>query len=285
MTDGALVLAGGGLAGIAWETGVLLGIQDVEPEVGAAIVSAPNTLVGTSAGSVVAAQLSSGTPLTDLFEAQLAERHSEIGADVDFAEFGARLAALREGVTSPEEFRRRLGALAREADTVPASARIAVMESRLPSHEWGERRLLIPAVDIESGDLRVFDRLSGVPLTHAVAASCAVPGVWPVVPIDGHLYMDGGVRTIANSDLAKGASPILILVPSAAESPLGVALPQEELDALEPGRVHVVYADDESIAAYGTNPLDPSVRKASALAGREQGRRIAAAVAEFWRAG
>src|ERR1700752_4762135 len=54
----------------------------------------------------------------------------------------------------------------------------------------------------------------------------------------------------------------------------------EEVDAFA-GSTFGVFADDQSLAAFGANPLDPACRKPSALAGREQGRRVAAAVAEF----
>ena len=67
-----LVLAGGGLAGIAWETGILCGIADEIPEAARALLAA-DVLLGTSAGSTVAAQLGSGTDLDDLFARQVAE--------------------------------------------------------------------------------------------------------------------------------------------------------------------------------------------------------------------
>jgi len=94
--------------------------------------------------------------------------------------------------------------------------------------------------------------------------------------------MDGGTRTGANADLAAGAGKVLILVPGPEESPMGAALPAAELAALEPARIHAIFADDASLAAIGVNPLDPSTRPAAARAGREVGRRAAAQVAEFW---
>jgi NTE family protein len=60
-----------------------------------------------------------------------------------------------------------------------------------------------------------------------------------------------------------------------------VAIPAHELAALEPARVMVVCADGASVAAFGSNPLDPATAAVSARAGYEQGRRIAADVAEF----
>src|ERR1700710_1274879 len=92
MTNGALVLAGGGVAGIAWETGVLLGIQDMEREACARIIGAPTTLIGTSAGSTTAAQLSGGTSLQALYDAQIAEETGEIFVEVNLVEFGAMMA-------------------------------------------------------------------------------------------------------------------------------------------------------------------------------------------------
>lgn len=282
MTSGALVLAGGGVAGIAWETGVLLGLQDAEPAFADSLLSAETTFIGTSAGSTVAAQLAGGTSLSELFERQIAEETAEIDPEVDMQKLLAIFGGAMTDVSSPEEARRRIGAVALAARTVPPEARLAAVDARLPVKTWGAHPLLIPAVDTATGDLRVFDRASGVSLVDAVAASCAVPGVWPPVEIDETLYMDGGTRTAANADLAAGAERVLILVPGPEESPMGAALPAAELAALEPARVHALFADDASLEAIGVNPLDPSTRPASARAGRELGRRVASQVAAFW---
>lgn len=282
MTSGALVLAGGGVAGIAWETGVLLGLQDAEPAFADSLLSAETTFIGTSAGSTVAAQLAGGTSLSELFERQIAEETAEIDPEVDMQKLLAIFGGAMTDVSSPEEERRRIGAVALAARTVPPEARLAAVDARLPVKTWGAHPLLIPAVDTATGDLRVFDRASGVSLVDAVAASCAVPGVWPPVEIDGTLYMDGGTRTAANADLAAGAERVLILVPGPEESPMGAALPAAELAALEPARVHALFADDASLEAIGVSPLDPSTRPASARAGRELGRRVASQLAAFW---
>jgi NTE family protein len=281
MSNGALVLAGGGVAGIAWELGVLRGLQQAEPDVAGSLLAHDTLLVGTSAGSAVASQIAGGTPVSELYDLQLADETAELGVDLDLAEFGRTTAALLDGVASPEEARRRLGAFALAAETVPEATRRAVIAARLPVREWPERRLLLTAVDAESGELRVFDRDSGADLVDAVAASCAVPGVWPTVGIDGRRYMDGGMRSIANADLAAGADRVLVLVPVLEGSALGSVSPAE-LDALAPAKVLVIYADAASVAAFGPNPLDPAVRPQSATAGAEQGRRVAAEVAAFW---
>ncbi|MHC5795659.1 patatin-like phospholipase family protein [Lacisediminihabitans sp. FW035] len=276
----ALVLAGGGIAGIAWEVGVLFGIQECEPAAASRILDADSTYVGTSAGSVVASQVAGGVPLRTLFEQQLEQHTAEVGAKFDVQEFQEKLAQLLDGVTSAEEGRRRVGRFALDATTVASGDRRAVISARLTVKQWPDRRLLITAVNAETGELRVFDRDSGVDLIDAVSASCAVPGIWPTVEIEGQRYTDGGVRTIANSDLAAGSDPVLILAPLA-EANQPVAIPAHELAALEPARVHVVCADEASILAFGSNPLDPATASVSALAGRDQGRRIAAEIAAF----
>ena len=116
-----------------------------------------------------------------------------------------------------------------------------------------------------------------IPGTAQLADTASIKST---VEIDGNRYTDGGVRTIANSDLAAGSDPVLILAPLA-EANASVALPAHELAALEPGRIRIVFADDASLLAFGSNPLDPATAPVSARAGREQGRRIAAEIAAF----
>lgn len=281
-TNRALVLAGGGVAGIAWETGVLAGLQDEEPALIERIVSAATTFIGTSAGSTVAAQLAGGTSLQELFDLQVSPDSAELNVDFDMQRMMAIMGGAIAGASSPEEIRRRIGRAAVEAETVSPAARRAAIDARLPVKEWTAQPLLIAAVEVATGDLRVFDRTSGVSLVDAVAASCAVPGVWPPVDIDGTLYIDGGTRTVANADLAAGAEAVLILVPGAATSAMGPAIGDTELEALAPAKVHTVFADDASIDAIGVAPLDPATRPGAARAGRDQGRRIAAQVRDFW---
>ena len=282
MTDGALVLAGGGVAGIAWELGVLVGIRDEQPEAAARILADSTRLIGTSAGAAVAAQLAGGTSLEALYAAQLSDQHSEIFVELNLAEFGAMMAITMANATSPEDRRRRFGAIAINADTPPIEDRRRSIDGRLPVKTWGDRDLRLTTIDAESGELLVMDRNSGIDLVDAVMASCAIPGIWPVVEINGHKYMDGGMRSIANADLAAGSDPVLLLVPSLPASPLGETIPADELLALAPAKVDIVYADDASIAAFGVNPLDPSIRKAAAEAGRAVGRVAATSVAKSW---
>ena len=88
-----------------------------------------------------------------------------------------------------------------------------MIADRLPSHAWPARALLIVAVDAHTGRHRAFDRDSGVPLVDAVAASCAVPGIWPPVTIGATRWVDGGVRSSDNADLAADHERVLVLAP------------------------------------------------------------------------
>ncbi len=273
----ALVLGGGGVAGIAWETGLLLGLRDHGLD-----LTDAELLVGTSAGSVVAAQVATGQPLGELYAAQLAQGTAERTVEFDVEAMIARFVELLADRPHPEELRRRIGAWALEADTVPEADRRRVIEARLPVHEWPERDLRVTAVDAGTGAFVVFDRASGVDLVDAVAASCAVPGVWPPVTIGDRRYVDGGVRSTINADLAEGHERVVVLTPFTA----GLAGDSEhECESLRTAgaAVAVVAADERSAAAFGANPLDPSTRRPSAEAGRAQAAAVVDAVASVWR--
>ena len=281
-TTRALVLAGGGLAGIAWELGVLQGITDVDPDLGARMLAA-DVLIGTSAGSSVAAQIAGGTPLDDLYAAQLTTASGEPAAEIDMMALFQRFTAATEGVTTTAEMRRRIAAVALDTETVEESVRLEVIRSRIHDADWPDRDLRVIAVSAATGERVVFDRASGVPLVDAVAASCAVPGVWPPVTIGDTRYVDGGVQSGSNADVAAGCDVVLILSPTVAGAPtlLGRSLEDEIVD-LGAAAIHVVHADEASVAASGTNPLSPATREPSALAGREVGRRVATQIAAIW---
>ncbi|HYZ68139.1 MAG TPA: patatin-like phospholipase family protein, partial [Mycobacterium sp.] len=240
-------------------------------------------LVGTSAGSTVAAQLSSGLSLDVLFDRQINASSAELNPNVGVEEITELfLTAISTPNTTTAEKLQKIGAVALSKATVSEAVRRDVIAQRLPSHEWPDRVLRISAIDTATGELIAFDSDSDVGLVDAVAASCAVPGVWPPVTIDGRRYMDGGVGSSVNMALADDCAVAVVLVPSGRSAPSpfdsGAA---EEVEAFG-GSAFGVFADDESIAAFGPNPLDPACRKPSALAGRAQGRRVAPAVADFF---
>ncbi|AXB42917.1 patatin-like phospholipase family protein [Amycolatopsis albispora] len=277
MTQRALVLGGGGITGIAWEWGMLTGLAEAGVDLGTA-----DLVIGTSAGSVVGAQVAAGVEPAVRYRAQLEPPDGELAAALDRGLL-LRFALAMVGLPSPRRFRARIGRIALRAHTEASEAdRIAVIESRLPVREWPERRLLITAVDAVSGRFRAFDRHDGVPLVHAVAASCAVPGVWPPVTIDGHRYLDGGVRSGSNADLATGADRVVVLAPLprgiGPMTPVG-----KQVAALrEHAQVALVSPDRAALAAIGRNVLDPAARAAAARAGYTQARSAVDGIRAVW---
>lgn len=249
----ALVLGGGGVTGVAWELGLLAGLV----ERGVPVTEA-DLVVGTSAGSVVGAQVCSGLPVERFYSEQLAPPSSELAARLGFATLARLIWAggrTRDAVRS----RARIGAMAVAARTPSEASRRAVIEARLPDWEWPRRRLLITAVDASSGEFVVFDRDSGVSLVDAVGASCAVPGVWPPVTIGARRFVDGGMRSSVNADLAADARRVLVLAPtSAAFGPMPRLSAQVDALRAAGSRVVVLTPDAAARTAIGRNVLDPA---------------------------
>ncbi len=272
----ALVLGGGGLAGTAWATGVVAGLAEEGTDVRDA-----GFVLGTSAGAVAGAQITSGTDLPALLRAQAdpdlqpREPRPREGALAEILAYGEELNA---ELADPLQRLRRMGELALTADTVAEDERRRVIAARLPSHAWPAGPLSLVAVNAATGETKLFDRSSGADLVDAVAASCAIPGVWPAATVDGAGYFDGAVRSMANLDLAVGHRRILVLAP----------LPDPVLDAdtaagtARGDRIEVVTPDEDALAAFGPDPLDPAARGPAARAGLVQGRAAAPAVAALW---
>src|SRR5579884_2344317 len=196
MTARALVAGGGGVAGIAWEMGLVVGLA----EAGVDIRNA-DLFVGTSAGSVVTTQICSDLSLDELFQRQVdpALQAKELPAQPDFPRLVAEFRRIFAEGGSSAEIMQRIGALALATPTVPEAERRAVIVSRLPVHRWSQRRLEVVAVDALSGERVVFTRDSGVELVDAITASCAVPGVWPPATVNSRRYIDGGCYSVANA--------------------------------------------------------------------------------------
>ena len=271
----ALVLAGGGATGIAWEAGVIAGLREEGIDVRDADV-----MVGTSAGSVVAAHLRLGTPDGEAFDV--------IRTGMPVAEAG-RLGpadAVRFARAQASVDRRKgraiIGRAALRAEVVAEEEWIETAAHGLHGRPWPAERLLVTAVDARTGTAVVFDNTSGVPLDRAVAASCAVPGVFPPVTINGNRYLDGGLRSVANADLAWGYDRVLVLSPI----PLAVRRrdrPRPQARWLGPSTRSLVIAPDlGSFRAMGTKPMDTAKAAASAAAGRAQGQREADRARRIW---
>lgn len=279
MKGRALVLGGGGIAGIGWETGVLFALAEggVDP-------TAADVVIGTSAGAAVGAQLLSGTPLAELYDRHVFPEgpSTEIAAELDVEKMAADWGALLTTHEPGPDLRAAIGRYAIAAGTVPERARRAVMEARLPSREWPEKALQIVVVDAATGEERVLTAADGVPLVDAVAASCAVPGIWPPVTLGGRRYIDGGVRTSANVDLAADYETVLLLAPVADFAAPEPAIAKQAAKVERRKRFLKISPDEASLAAIGPNPLDPAAAGPAARAGRAQGAALVAEVSELW---
>jgi NTE family protein len=275
----ALVLGGGGVAGIAWETGVLFGLAEQGVDVLAA-----DLFVGTSAGSTVAAQILSGVPLGTLYD-----RHvfpdgpsTEIAVEFDVEKMMADWGALLTTHAPGPDLRSAIGSYALAAATVPERRRREVIAARLPSHDWPDPPLRVVAVDASTGEERVFTADDGVDLVDAVTASCAVPGVWPPATVDRRRYVDGGVRSSTNVDLAAGHKKILVLAPVADLGPSDPAIAKAVKKIERSAQLLTVRPDEASLQAIGANPLDPSTAKPAATAGRAQAAAVLDDVRTLW---
>ncbi|HUF32873.1 MAG TPA: patatin-like phospholipase family protein [Acidimicrobiales bacterium] len=196
-----LVLGGGGVVGVAWEVGVLAGLADAlgwDPD-------GARTIVGTSAGSVIGANLRHGRSIDDLVAEQRAG--------------GLRLAGGEPGdpAAALEVFRRWAGVELMDPPTARAVGELAMSASAtdeavmldgfrkiLPAANWPEGDLRVTGVSVGTGERVVWTAASGVELAAAVTASCAVPGLFPPITVGDDRYVDGGLWSGSNADVVAG---------------------------------------------------------------------------------
>ncbi|GAA2539161.1 patatin-like phospholipase family protein [Winogradskya consettensis] len=270
----ALVLGGGGITGIAWELGLLAGLRHLGTD-----LSTADVIVGTSAGAYVGALIATGIDLDEAIITASGIR-IELSPRVDPGFMGRAFAALTSGNLTAAQGRAHLGALAREAPLGDDAAHVAQFAAHLPVHTWPvEPRLIVTGVDTATGELTAWDATSGVPLPAAVAASCALPGVFPPVHIGDNWFMDGGVRSVTNTDLATGADSVIVITPS---SGMFRTPPATELESLNATRSLLIAPDGPALTAIGPNILDPSRLAPALQAGAIQATTVAEAVAKTW---
>jgi NTE family protein len=301
----ALVLGGGGAAGNAWEIGVIAGLANA----GLDMTEAADLVIGTSSGATAAALVRSGIPPAELLAsvlsppAQPAGQNRERPPSLPTAAVYERMRAIGAAATSATDLRRAMGAFGLESDPAlepGAGQRRAIVAARLPRREWPGRPMIVVAVDAHTGEVAAFDRDSGVDLVDAVTASTALPGLTPTHNINGTRYINGGVRSADNADLASGYANVVVLSPFGGRSQTpperdadpagqfeGLRRPPEwgtdlasQVDALrkQGSHVEVITPDADSRAAMGTNQMDPATRVPAARAGFAQGKREATRV-------
>src|ERR1700736_6372577 len=295
----ALVLGGGGAAGNAWEIGIIAGLA----EAGLDMAETADLVVGTSAGATAAAQVRSGIPPAELLASVLSPPVQPVGQNrerppsLPMATVFERMRAIGAAATSAADLRRAMGAVgvARDSTLGPgAGRRRAMVAARLPRAEWPDRPMIVVAVNAHTGELAAFDRDSGVDLVDAVTASTALPGLTPTHSINGTRYINGGVRSGENADLASGYANVVVLSPFGGRNRTpperganpagqfeGLRRPPEwgtdlasQVEALrqQGSHVEVITPDADSRAAMGTNQMDPATRIPAARAGFTQGK-------------
>jgi NTE family protein len=206
-----VVLGGGGVLGAAWMAGALPALQHHLP----CPIGDVRLIVGTSAGSVLAAALRCGVSADDIVAHQ---RGSALVAlpPIDSGGPLPPLPRLRPG--SPRLLVSTARAPHRVHPWVAASALIptgrarhhsltnlvhALLGHRRQDGAWPHRETWIMAVDYENGRRVAFGRAGApaAPLPDAVVASCSIPGWYEPKSIDGRRYVDGGVRSSTSLDL------------------------------------------------------------------------------------
>jgi NTE family protein len=272
----ALVLGGGGVVGTAWMAGLASGLRREGVDLAEADV-----IVGTSAGSIVGTMLATGQDL-DLLDAPA--RPADQGDSAprpDPSRLTEVFAVLGDTSLEPTDARRRVGRLALAAETITEQAHIAGISTLITAREWPDRELLITAVDIETGELKVWDRAGGAPLPTAVASSCALPGVSPPISINGRQYMDGGMWSGTNADVAIGADVLVVV------EPLAHLFPREplerELAATGAGTVIAINPDQAALEAFGPDLGDWAAWQPARQAGIRQAATTAERVSAVWR--
>ncbi|HSL07741.1 MAG TPA: patatin-like phospholipase family protein [Pseudonocardiaceae bacterium] len=281
MAGRALVLGGGGITGIAWELGMLAGLAEHGIDLRDA-----DLVVGTSAGSVVAALITSGDDLEELYVSQLAPPGTEppvrMGI-VTMVRWGWAVACSG----GSQQVGARVGKMALAAVTVPEAERRGIIEARLGARTWPRQTLLVTAIDAESGEFVAFQKGSqvggtAVTLIDAVAASCSVPGVWPPTTIGGRRWIDGGVRSATNADLAAGYERVVALAPITRGLRPATGAVAHVAALREQAQVTLVTPDAAARRAIGRNVLDLARRAPAAQAGRIQTASVVAEVARVW---
>lgn len=274
----ALVLGGGGATGVAWLGGLAAGLRDVGVELRDA-----DTIVGTSAGSVAGAHLRLDDPETtadvSMENFLNSERFTGLGRIGGHEAFNLIRGALHPNRGAG---RRLVGMISTGAHTLAEEEFIRIVSRDLEGADWPEESLLITAVDVRNGTPVVFHKDSGVPLQLAMAASCAVPGVFPPITIGGRRYMDGGVRSVANVDLAAGHDRVLVLAPIPFSLGRRGNPSIQARELRDHSRTLTVVPDAATRRAVGLGVLDMHRTRPAYEAGFIQAERIAGRVEQLW---
>ncbi|MET9000708.1 patatin-like phospholipase family protein [Amycolatopsis sp. NPDC004169] len=275
----ALVLGGGGPAGVAWTSALLHELVS-----GGLPAAESDVVLGTSAGSVVGAWLTmrpGGLPTLPqrmLDRARWHARNTESG-------YGDRdlLRRVVAGSTHDAESARGIGQAAIAAiPPISVDQAEGLWRATLPEGPWPDR-LRVTSVNAGTGAAKAWSAADGVSLAAAVACSTAAPGAAPPVTLADSVWVDGAVRSGTNADLVRDVGSaargrVLVLAPLPNDG-----LAREEAVLVEHGyRVTVITAEPfyETIADL----MNPRFVKVAEAAGAQRARAVAAELAAWWNA-
>lgn len=291
----AVVLGGGGPVGVGWEAGLGAGLAEAGVHLGDA-----DCVIGTSAGSITGAYLCRGDDPPEL-ASRIGElfRSNVDGTGVDQIPETAIMTLIQTmmelaGRETDEEVLREIGKSAIAANTIPEDSYLTALERAFGGWEW-PKAFRCTAVSAETGEFRVWDEASGVPLHLAVASSCAVPMVYPPVTIGGERWMDGGVRSPLNADLAAGCDAVVVVSVMPLQLPPGLAddrlarffdEQREQVEGLRAAgaAVEVIVPDMDflSLSGFGMRLMDFGLIEQAAELGRRLGREVADRIGAVW---
>lgn len=297
----ALVLGGGGPVGIAWETGLVVGFarQGID-------LREADFVVGTSAGSAVGAQVALGHDLGLRAEKDYVAIDPGAGSDPASSSGPANpgadammglMTAMEESAAhegTPDEARAIIGRFALSQQTAPEEAFLGYFAD-LAEEDFPDG-YACTAINAETGEFVVWDRAAGVPLQAAVASSCSVPGIFPPITLAGTRYIDGGMRSGLNADVAVGHD-LAVVVSCMATSIPGVEDPrlermrrqrsdEEAVLTAAGGRVHQIDPGPAflEVSGMGMFLMDSSRGPAAYAAGLQQASDEAGRLREAWNA-
>jgi NTE family protein len=159
------------------------------------------------------------------------------------------------GMTPNQDDRARIGRLAMTAPTASEDAYVDLLGRLLALSYW-PRGLIVTGVDAEDGAFATWTAQSGVPVARAVAASCALPAVFPPVTIEGRRYIDGGVRSPVSADLAAGCDLVVVIAPDASDA-MRACLERDGVPVqASGGRIDAILPDAEGQAVIGPDYMD-----------------------------
>lgn len=218
-----LVLAGGGLTGLAWEVGVITALHDQGID-----LTTADAVVGTSAGSIVGSMLLSGVDYSELVSYVTDPDQTPLRLDGQPMTDGDAMQNLMvlgrwssvptmDAATAAE-----IAQISGRGKTLTEEAWIGLFAEIIGPLEWSPK-LGIVSIDVETGEPKLWSAADGAELLRAVASSCAVPGMFPAVEINGAHYVDGGLwsPTSAQLLLDKGIDSVVIISPLGGDDWIG----------------------------------------------------------------